>query len=207
MTSVRPTDSILASWRATARDALVWLGAALLTPMWLPARLERRRGRRDGWFAGCAELVSLVPGKPGIYLRRSFYRMTLAACATDCHVGFGTTFAHSDAEIHAGVYIGNRCTIGSAIIEADATIGSNVDVLSGRRQHGTASITRPIQQQPGRYERIRIGRNSWIGNSSVVMADVGKHCVVGAGAVVVKPIATGTVAVGNPATAIRSRAA
>lgn len=185
------------------RDGLVWLGAIPLTPLWLISRA----GRRDGWFAGCSELMSLVPGKPGIFARRSFYRMTLAACATDCHIGFGTTFAHADAEVHAGVYIGNRCTIGSAIIERDATIGSNVDVLSGRRQHGIASQSQPIQNQPGRYETVRIGRNSWIGNSSVVMADVGEHCVIGAAAVVVKPIDAGSVAVGNPATVIRSRAA
>src|SRR5262245_10595888 len=98
MTSVRPTVSIPGRWRFVAGDALVRLGLAMLTPLWLLARLERRCGRSEGWFAGCAELVSLVPGKPGIYLRRSFYRMTLAACATDCHIGFGTTFAHANAE-------------------------------------------------------------------------------------------------------------
>jgi virginiamycin A acetyltransferase len=189
------------------RDALVGLGAVLLGPLWLLARIEQRYTRRDGWFAGCAELLSLVPGKPGIFLRRSFYRMTLAVCATDCHVGFGTTFAHADAEIHRGVYIGSRCTIGSAILEQDVTIGSNVDLLSGRRQHGFARADMPVQNQVGRYERVRIGRNSWIGNSSVIMANVGQESVIGAAAVVVRPIAAGSVAVGNPAMVIRTRAA
>ncbi len=193
--------------RALARDALVWLGVAATAPLWLAARLERRWGRSDGWFAGCAELLSLVPGKPGIFLRRSFYRMTLPACATDSHVGFGSTLAHPDAEIHAGAYIGSRCTLGSVIVEEDVMIGSNVDVLSGRRQHGFARRHVPIQRQPGTFERVRIGRNSWIGNSSVIMADVGRHCVIGAGAVVVKPIPDGCVAVGNPATVIRATAA
>jgi virginiamycin A acetyltransferase len=207
MTSVVPTSLTTNRPRALARDALVGLGAVLLGPLWLLARIERRYTRRDGWFAGCAELLSLVPGKPGIFLRRSFYRMTLAVCATDCHVGFGTTFAHADAEIHGGVYIGSRCTIGSAILEQDVTIGSNVDLLSGRRQHGFARADMPVQNQAGRYERVRIGRNSWIGNSSVIMANVGEQSVIGAAAVVVRPIAAGSVAVGNPATVIRNRAA
>src|SRR5207249_8831370 len=63
------------------------------------------------------------------------------------------------SEIHGGVYIGSRCTIGSAILERDVTIGSNVDVLSGRRQHGFARAGVPVQNQAGRYERVRIGRN------------------------------------------------
>ena len=207
MTSAVPFTAATSGLRALARDALVWLGVAILAPLWLFAWVERRVARRDGWFAGCAELLSLVPGKPGIFLRRSFYRMTLAVCATDCHIGFGTTFAHPDAEVHAGVYVGSRCTIGSATLEDDVTIGSNVDILSGRRQHGYDRLDLPIQRQSGAFQQVRIGRNSWIGNSSVIMADVGEDSVVGAAAVVVRPIAPGSIAVGNPAEVIRTRAA
>ena len=85
------------------------------------------------------------------------------------------------------------------IFERDVTVGSNVDLLSGRRQHGFAKSHVPVQQQAGRYERIRIGANSWIGNSSVIMADIGEQSVIGAGSVVVKPIERDSVAVGNPA--------
>jgi acetyltransferase-like isoleucine patch superfamily enzyme len=186
---------------------LVWAGVVLLAPLWAIARLQHGYRKREGWFTGCSELLSLAPGRPGIFLRRSFYRMTLAVCATDCHIGFGTTFAHPDAEIHEGVYIGSRCTIGSAIIEADATIGSNVDVLSGRRQHSFACREVPVQRQPGRFEQVRIGRNSWVGNSTVIMADVGEQCVIGAGSIVVRAIPAASVAVGNPAAVIRTRAA
>lgn len=207
MTSVRPGNAGASRPRALARDFVVWLGVALVAPLWILARVERRCGRREGWFAGCSELLSLVPGKPGIFLRRSFYRMTLAACSTDCHVGFGTTFAHADAEIHAGVYVGNRCTLGSVTLERNVTIGSNVDILSGRRQHGFARAGISVQQQSGRFERVRIGRNAWIGNSSVIMADVGGDCVIGAAAVVVKPIENGAIAVGNPAEVKRRRTA
>jgi acetyltransferase-like isoleucine patch superfamily enzyme len=179
----------------------------LLVPLWLPAWGERWARLGHGWFAGCAELLSLVPGKLGIFARRSFYRMTLDYCAMDVSVGFGSLLAHPDAELHARVYVGLRCTIGKAVLERDVTVGSNVDILSGRRQHAFDRLGEPIQNQGGRLERIHIGRNSWIGNSAVVMADVGADCVIGAGSVVVKPIPGRNVAVGNPAGVIKVRAA
>src|SRR4051794_9655565 len=112
-------------WRSIVRDVLVYAGAVPLAPLWLPAWAARRLGRGDGWFAGCAELLSLIPGKPGVFVRRSFYRMTPDRCATDVHVGFGTLLAHPDSEIESGVYVGPRCTLGKVELERDATIGSN----------------------------------------------------------------------------------
>jgi virginiamycin A acetyltransferase len=146
-----------------------------------------------------------MPGKPGIFARRSFYLMTIDRCATDCHIGFGTTLSHSQVSIGPGVMIGHRCTVGNAVIGRDATIGSNVDILSGRRQHGCDRTDRPIQDQGGEFTQVRIDANCWIGNSAVVMADVGTDCVIGAGAVVVKPIPANAVAVGNPAVVKRTR--
>ena len=179
----------------------------LFGPVWLPAWVERRGSRGEGWFVFGAELVSLVPGKPGIFVRRAYYRMTLDVCATDASIGFGTLFAHPDAEVHAGVYLGSRCTVGKAVLGRDATVGSNVDILSGRRQHHFGKAGVAVQHQGGVFERVRIGENCWVGNSAVVMADVGEQSVIGAGSVVVKPIPSHCVAVGNPAAAIGSRAA
>jgi maltose O-acetyltransferase len=52
-----------------------------------------------------------------------------------------------------------------------------------------------------------IGRNAWIGMGSIVLPGVriGEGCVVGAGSVVTRDLEDFTVAVGNPARAIRSR--
>jgi acetyltransferase-like isoleucine patch superfamily enzyme len=193
--------------RPLVRDAFVYMGVVLLVPLWLPVCVERRLRLGENAFVFGAEALSLIPGKPGIFLRRSFYRMTLDRCATDCHVGFGTTFSHPDAEVQAGVYVGCRCTVGKVVLERDATVGSNVDILSGRHQHRFDRTDRPIQDQGGRFRRVTIGRNSWVGNSAVVMADVGEHSVIGAGSVVVRPIPAGSVAVGNPAVVKRTRAA
>jgi acetyltransferase-like isoleucine patch superfamily enzyme len=186
--------------RALIRDCLVGVAVILTLPLWLLDWVERGVSGGEGFFKSCSESLSLIPGKAGIFLRRGFYRMTLDRFATDCSIGFGTTVAHREVRIDRGVYIGNRSTLGKAIIAADVAIGSNVDILSGRRQHHFASLDEPIQEQGGTFEQIRIGHNSWIGNSAVVMADIGDDCVIGAGSVVVKPIPARSVAVGNPAT-------
>lgn len=189
-----------------ARWSLVFAGIIGLLPLWLPAVIQRRRGR-EGWFATCSEALSLLPGKTGIYCRRSFYRMTLDECAIDVHIGFGTTLAHPNVRIDHGVYVGNRCALGMCELSAHVTIGSNVDLLSGRRQHNFDGAIAPVQLQGGTFVPIRIGRNTWIGNSAVVMADVGEAAVIGAGTVVVHAIPAYATAVGNPAIVKSVRAA
>jgi acetyltransferase-like isoleucine patch superfamily enzyme len=189
------------------RDLFVQVATLLTLPLWAAARLERRWIGGEEVFRCCAELLSLFPGLPGIFLRRGFYRMTLDAFASDAAIGFGTTVAHRQVRIGRGVYIGNRCTLGRVVIEDDVTIGSNVDILSGRHQHDFSRLDLPIQQQGGAYEQVRIGRNSWIGNSAVIMADIAEDCVLGAGSVVVGPIGPRCIAAGNPATVKRRRGA
>src|SRR5262245_50876096 len=88
------TDGRTALVRPLLRDALVYVGVVLLTPLWLPVWAEGRLGLGKQLFTAASELLSLVPGLPGIFFRRSFYRMTLEGCGTDCHIGFGTTLAH-----------------------------------------------------------------------------------------------------------------
>jgi virginiamycin A acetyltransferase len=200
----------ISAFMVIAKDLSRWLvvtaGVVFLAPLWLLALCERRAGR-EGWFAGCSELLSLFPGKLGVFLRRSFYRMTLDHCAIDAHIGFGTTLAHPQVWIGRGVYVGNRCSLGMCVLEDHVTIGSNVDLLSGRRQHGFADAVAPIQGQGGSFTVVHLGRNTWVGNSAVIMSDVGDAAIIGAGAVVVHSIPAGAIAVGNPAVVKRTRAA
>jgi acetyltransferase-like isoleucine patch superfamily enzyme len=55
------------------------------------------------------------------------------------------------------------------------------------------------------WPHITVGQNTWIGDRAIIMADVGKHCVIGAGSLVSKPIPDYAVAVGVPAKVIRFR--
>src|SRR5262249_12415341 len=156
----------------------------LTAPLWLPCRLQARLTGGESFFAACSEFLSLFPGRLGIYLRRGFYRRALDEFATGARIGLGTFLAHPPGRLRRGGSIGPGCTLGRAIIDDDVTMGSNVDVLSGRHQHQFGDLDTPIQKQGGSFQPVRLGRNSWIGNSAVVMADIGADCVIGAGSVV-----------------------
>jgi acetyltransferase-like isoleucine patch superfamily enzyme len=90
-----------------------------------------------------------------------------------------------------------------AKIDKHATIGSNVHILSGKQQHGYKEIGKPIQQQAGCFTSISIGENCWIGNSSVIMANLGRQNVIGAGSVVLNATGDYEMLAGNPAALIK----
>ena len=159
----------------------------------------------DAAFVASSQLLGLVPGLFGDCMRREFYRLTLPAFGRKVQIVFGTFFSSRTATIGDNIYIGSHCVIGDADIESNVLLGSNVHLLSGRAQHGIADLARPVRLQPRRFERIRIGEDTWIGNCSIVMANVGRKCVVGAGSVVVADVPDYAIVAGNPAKVLRSR--
>ncbi len=160
---------------------------------------------QDRALEGSSQTLSLVPGLIGVYLRRAFLMRVLAHCDKTASVEFGTLFSQTGARLDENVYIGPRCHLGLVHIERDALLGPGVHVPSGARTHGTADPNKPIREQEHSRKMIRIGAGAWIGSGSVVMADVGAHSVVGAGAVVTKPLPDRVVAAGVPAKIIKRR--
>jgi acetyltransferase-like isoleucine patch superfamily enzyme len=120
-------------------------------------------------------------------------------------IEFGTIVNQPTVELGRRVYIGSHCSIGHCVIEDDVIIGSNVDIISGRHQHYFKDLDTPIREQGGRLETIRLGPDCWIGNSSVVMANVGEKSVVGAGSVVNRDVPPRSIVAGNPAEVVRKR--
>lgn len=161
--------------------------------------------RHDHVFQTYSQVLSAVPGLTGQALRRAFYAATLDACHRESCINWGTVLSSSDVRIARGVYVGARCMLGRATLEEHATLGSNVDILSGKSQHGFDDPDTPVQDQPGRYERVRIGTNTWVGNGAIVMADVGARSVVAAGAVVTSALPDDVIAGGNPARVLKRR--
>jgi len=160
---------------------------------------------RDRALEGSTQFLALMPGVSGQYLRQAFLSRTLTGCAPTATISFGTIFSKTGARLDDRVYVGAGCALGLVHIERDVLIGSGVHITSGRDTHGTDDASRPIREQEGRAELVRIGAGSWIGSGAIVMADVGTNCVIGAGAVVTKPIPDAVVAAGVPAGVIRPR--
>lgn len=156
-------------------------------------------------FPGWSQAFSLIPGTSGRYLRHAFYRRVLARCGDDAWISFGTLFSHATASIGRNVYIGANCSLGDVTLEDDVLVASNVSIMNGSQQHGIDRLDIPIREQPGVYRHVKIGCDSWIGERAVVAADVGRHCVIGAGAVVTRPVPDYAVALGVPARVVKFR--
>jgi virginiamycin A acetyltransferase len=172
---------------------------------WLLYRLEALLIGDSKAFPGWSQFFSLLPGISGGYLRRAFYRLSFVDCASDCWISFGTVFSHSTVRIGKNAYIGSFCSIGDVTIEDDVLIASHVSIANGPAQHGIDRLDIPIREQPGAWSRVTIGRDTWIGERAAVLVDVGKHCVIGCGAVVSRNIPDYAIAVGVPARVVSSR--
>jgi virginiamycin A acetyltransferase len=174
-------------------------------PAVLLYRIESMAFGEGKVFPGWSQLFSLVPGLVGIYLRRAFYRFAFRRCASGAWLGFGTVFSHSGCAIGRSVYIGVYCCLGEVTLEDDVLIGSHVSIMNGSRQHGVERLDVPVREQPGVWPHVTVGRDSWVGDRAVVMADVGRHCVVGAGSVVTGPVPDYAIVVGVPARVVGRR--
>ena len=174
-------------------------------PLYLGTRLLGLLFPTDLPFQMTSHFLSLWPGVPGNYVRRAFYRLILPRCGPDVCIEFGTILHQPTVELGRRVYIGTHCSIGESTIEDDVLLGSNVDIISGGQQHYFDDLDRPIREQGGRFRKIVVGPDSWIGNSSVVMANVGAQSIVAAGSVVVRDVERRSIVAGNPAALVRKR--
>lgn len=182
-----------------------YVALVIVTPSVISWRLRALVMGADRALEGSTQFWAIVPGLGGQYLRRAFLCRSLSHCARSATIEFGTLFSSTSASIGERAYIGPRCHLGWALIEDDVLIAAGVHVPSGAHTHGMADGSVAMRDQPSRKSPVRIGAGSWIGSAAVVMADVGKSAVVGAGAVVTKPIADRVIAGGVPARVLRER--
>lgn len=182
---------------------LVFLGLAL--PLVALYRVFCLIDPSETTFQAFSQFVSLIPGKSGVFLRAAFYSLVFTDTSDETSIGFMTIFSHADTTIGRGVYIGAQCNIGKCTIGEGTLLGSGVHILSGSRQHEFSDMDTPIQEQGGVFEKISIGSDCWLGNTCVVMAELGNQSIVAAGSVVIKPVAAADIVAGNPAKQVRSR--
>jgi acetyltransferase-like isoleucine patch superfamily enzyme len=191
--------------RNAAKALARGLALVVVSPALLSFAVRRAVVGADRAIEGSTQALGLVPGLVGQYVRRAFLQVALEGCATSAAVEFGTIFSQAGARLDANTYVGPRCHLGLVHLERDVLVGAGVHVPSGGATHGSDDLDRPIREQGGARTRITIGEGTWIGSAAVIMADVGRHCIVGAGAVVTRPLPDYVVAAGVPARVIRHR--
>ncbi len=96
------------------------------------------------------------------------------------------------------LYATQRVILGSHVLTAN-----NVYIPDNLHEYLDPDV--PILQQPIRQNReVVIGDGSWLGHNACVLgARIGRHCVIGANAVVTRDMPDHCVAVGAPAIIIR----
>lgn len=191
--------------KAFLKNIIFILSALLISPLIVIYNLLSLIDKSEQPFATFSQLLSLLPGKTGNYLRASFYFFCMRRCEKGCVISFLSIFSQQATELESGVYIGPGCNIGLSSIKQNTLLGSGVHIISGKNQHHISDLEIPIKDQGGHFEKITVGENCWIGNGALIMANIGEHSVIGAGSVVVDEIPAFSIAVGNPAKVIQSR--
>jgi acetyltransferase-like isoleucine patch superfamily enzyme len=150
-------------------------------------------------FGSCKEVLSLVPTIVGEYMRLAYYWAVCTGVSPDVCFMFGSMAAHRNTIVRSGTVIGVYTIIGRADIGKNVLFGARVSLLSGKYQHGRPGERAESRETPMDFQLIKIGDNSWIGQDSIIMANVGENCTVGAGSVVYKEVPNNTTVLGNPA--------
>jgi acetyltransferase-like isoleucine patch superfamily enzyme len=200
---VRPLSSSLARERAKAFVRFIALVA--VSPVLVCYRINSLLVGPNRALESASQLLSLVPGIAGQYLRRAFLQRVLARCHSSTLVEFGTLFSQAGAILEENAYVGPRCQLGLVHLERDVLLAANVQIPSGGKTHYFDDATRPIREQGGERRMVTIGAGAWIGTGAIILADVGRGTIVAAGAVVTKPLPDHVIAAGVPARVIRSR--
>ena len=54
---------------------------------------------KDSLLSSFSQLLSLIPGKRGCYLRSGFYRFVMTSCAPNVLIGLATLFSQQDLSL------------------------------------------------------------------------------------------------------------
>jgi len=143
-----------------------------------------------------------IEGAEHIHLGEHVYVAAQTCLAAQPHTGE----ASPRLEIGDGCRIGRfnhfyatrRVVLGPKVLTANGVyIADNVH---GYRDAATAVMDHPVEQ----LRDVEIGEGSWLGHNVCVLGvTIGRHCVIGANAVVTRDLPDYSVAVGAPAVVIR----
>ncbi len=117
-------------------------------------------------------------------------KQPLINIGNNCYIGFGFTIL---AGTGAKINIGNDVLIASNVLITNENHGINPDDLN------------EYMNQKLYCKNVSIGDGCWIGEKVCILpgVNIGKKCVIGAGAIVTKSVPDYSIAVGNPARVIK----
>ncbi len=191
--------------KQVVRSIVHHAGQVVVAPLLLLYWLQTKLLDPSRALEYASQFLAGIPGFTGLILRASFYSLVLQRCHRTAQVGYGTLLSQPGASLGSHVYIGPRCNLGLVTLEDEVLLAAGVQIPSGGQTHHFAEADVPIREQGGQRQRITIGHGAWIGSGAIVLADVGRGTIVGAGSVVTKPLPDNVIAAGVPAKVIRPR--
>ncbi len=128
-----------------------------------------------------------------------------------CEIGDGSKIG-SFVEIQKGARIGRNCKVSSHTficegvhVEDEVFIGHGVNFINDKYPRATVSDGTLQTEADWQVERTKVRRGASIGTGAVILCgiEIGERAIVGAGAVVTKNVAAGSVVAGNPSRIIK----
>lgn len=179
----------------------------------LAVSFEPWRPKGPEVLAQQARLKALLQAKANATFGPESYVSPQAGVFTQSFTLGARSIVAAGAIIRGTVMIGNDCSVnpythiaGTVRIGNACRIAANVSIFGFN--HGFDRIDVPIMRQPTTTKGIVIHDDVWIGANAVIVdgVEIGPHCVIAAGAVVVQSVPAYKIVGGNPARILGDRA-
>lgn len=157
-------------------------------------------------FPFLSDVLGRLPFALGWKLRRAIYARILPRVGRQVVLHPGVVLEDPRTSFGEDIWISHSCYLDYAVVGDHVLIGPHAVILAGGRPHRTDRLDLPIKEQGNNPKQpVSLGRGCWVGANATVMADVGHDAIVGAGAVVTRPVPPFAVVAGNPARVLRIR--